>query len=1818
MRRLRRLFLPVIMRIILRHRRRSRWKDGQPPRRYTPESVVAAIMSTKSRLADCPQQVVESLAVGATFRSLAPKEIIVYANESHVSCGIVVLLHGQLEERRPEEGGRNWKKGGGGATRPISTQTHRLHKAMNVLCLMSVMCEDRATSFLATREGEEADVAIISSRWFWEVTYSKTQVPLLTADVMGRTLREVVLPHRRDMLLADYFPTSAVLLRSWMWSMLTASDRVKLSRSMEVRVLSVGDVLFDEGVYCPYIYVVRRGALTVTVKGEALAVLEAGAAVGEQSVLFHDRRNCSVVAATVCELYALHARHLLHRFLKYPESARRIIAEANERQRRWMEEGRTRDVFGLVSILSGVPCLGHTTDAMREEIAQCATVLILPQGQTLISTYEPCTFFCVIGRGVVTLTSVIKTAAVAETPSSTSRTGRKGEPQSSGRCVSVAKPIPTPLPEIRREGRSAGDFFGELCLKPHLWPYDVVCDSTVCLWQFDREAVLRVLERNRADAQAIEVCRQGISLFRAQRGEASIVEGFNAPVAPNSVTNGLRSRAGSQRSRAQSADLATSPSGVRNSSAGGRSGRRSSLLQVVATDGSRESPSEDPTLRGGKSVGVDWTPEQWTTYAVTRMQEGLRAEDAKDSPPAPIRDLRDVDKDVERTMNEKVLQLVAVRSDTPPNPADCDISGDSGELQSIIVEQLFLIMTEKQSRFLRQVNDSNVRLITEDDDTQAMGEQSNSLADMSLIDALHNAEAPVEVAEVMHLEDIGTLPLVGNHLLSQRSMPSSSVHDFTDAVDVINTGFVDDPLHVEGAGGAQTGCSMPTAPLGRTRRSTSLCAIGEASAIFGASLSLRMSVSRSHFVRPSSGVPPSPRCNSGRDDLLSPAAIGVTRPMSSSESRVMPPVRTRPTSVDFNQFNSKLSVDRSTSLLDRYVKIEDQNYFDNFVEVLPLQRDEMWAPDEVNTDSEVGAGAMVLLLLHVRKCDYLSAEVMQRCARPIVKVTLGQRVLVRTSVMDNRTAPRWPIEHSSFISFVRRGTDIVFSVCDMDDESCIVYQTSLSTASIHENGGVGQQAMSLTELSAMGCPVNTELDAGVKGAQPSGMGRQDAKQPCVTTTMLAVTATKYKALRQYLEAREKAIVHPPLASESTTLFLQVMSVEGLKHRIEAALTVSLYDGTTSRRLLETERVTPKTRSPAWSGEKGFVIVSGEGGILTFDLLHKGAVIGSTEATVDELIFGGVGLRRLPLLQAQTGRLVIGHLVLGVLGARLRDGFENRSRDWVTHFAVEELSLAREGFSINPDPFIVLRDGTGVVLMRTPLAFSAFEASWPMSEASCLLQCPRLRGSTVAYQLEVCDSDENEVIGRATIVLGDGGAGPDHRHDILLDPPGRGVVRLRSLCLPVLELPPRVTALCPPSSSQVQFSESSMLLLLHMTGCTDLPGGASEELQADAIGTFSIDAQPYLRTSLQEATRAPRWPFSKASVLLRIPSQDGGSDAAGEEVNLQQQQQQHRHECQFAVYDGVVDKVSQIGQVAVPLSQLLSSTLHTYPLFPRCKDADKGASNLQPSVSTVTRTCVTSERTVGTVQIFTLIGSLGHQMHRTAEQDIGALLSPISAVCVDTAPDQLPYYIPGSAEATTVRASSALAATVVLSVSNMCCVLPSASEKYVHLLVRYGATVLFSVERQMGALSHFEWSPTEASAAVSCASLPPDAALVVELTAMDVVEGRSEMQNDIAPSAIGAEAQSPTKDGNQRDTIANGSVTVDRLSLGHAELPVSRLSSVKTGEVEVVTLMLSGSQSYPSTLETTGRPPRVVPSTGAPGYVQETLPTVSFCIFGNRA
>ncbi|CAD2214166.1 hypothetical protein ADEAN_000161000 [Angomonas deanei] len=225
LKKLKKLLRPILIKRILKRRRLKKFKI-YPPRKYTKESVVAALRSDKSQLADWPVPLLSMLAEEVTYNYYHPKEILVYARESHLSSGLVVLLHGQVSEERGS------KDGGTTPNRPIKAQKSRTRHSPDVLCVQSILCEDRNPTCI--RAGDGVDVAIITSRWFWSVVGNYVLESSKAKDLLALFSR-TVLPSRNEMMLSSFYATSSLLQRSWMWPFLSGSDRVKLARSMEVR-----------------------------------------------------------------------------------------------------------------------------------------------------------------------------------------------------------------------------------------------------------------------------------------------------------------------------------------------------------------------------------------------------------------------------------------------------------------------------------------------------------------------------------------------------------------------------------------------------------------------------------------------------------------------------------------------------------------------------------------------------------------------------------------------------------------------------------------------------------------------------------------------------------------------------------------------------------------------------------------------------------------------------------------------------------------------------------------------------------------------------------------------------------------------------------------------------------------------------------------------------------------------------------------------------------------------------------------------------------------------------------------------------------------------------------------------------------------------------------------------------------------------------------------------------------------------------------------------------------------------------------------------
>ncbi|RNF07252.1 putative nucleotide-binding protein [Trypanosoma conorhini] len=484
---LRKLLCPVILRIVLRMRKIKRWPGENVMRVYTADSIIDAIRTSDSTIANWPEEILRLFAEEAEYFYLEPKEIIVYMNEWYVSTGIVVLLYGELNERTACLGSPTSLTG-----RPYDCR----HSAQAVLCDQVVLCRDVSNSLIAARG--YADVAVLPSRWVWDVINSYV-LQHFGGSVLD-CLKFAITPMCERIMRETYFPTSLVLRRSWMWSLFGSRDRIRLARLMTVKAFCIGDTLFCEGDRDPYMHIIRRGVIKVVVKNQPLLEFDSGSSFGEVSILFDEPRSCRAVASTMCEVYSLHRRHLMRYLRKRPMLYEAMIQAALERREKWLEDGKQRDVMGLAGLLAGVPCLSQSTERVRIALAMEAKAHVLPPNQTLFAKGTVCGHLFLIGRG----------SLMVETGT--------GD----------------------RSVRSTADFVGELCLHPHRWPTDVLTCTSVDGWSLSVDEILRALSSINADSQAVDICRQGIELYRAQHGEISVLEELadSTPPSPKAENGG--------------------------------------------------------------------------------------------------------------------------------------------------------------------------------------------------------------------------------------------------------------------------------------------------------------------------------------------------------------------------------------------------------------------------------------------------------------------------------------------------------------------------------------------------------------------------------------------------------------------------------------------------------------------------------------------------------------------------------------------------------------------------------------------------------------------------------------------------------------------------------------------------------------------------------------------------------------------------------------------------------------------------------------------------------------------------------------------------------------------------------------------------------------------------------------------------------------------------------------------------------------------------------------------------------------------------------
>ncbi|KAH9582137.1 Cyclic nucleotide-binding domain [Trypanosoma melophagium] len=1421
---LQKLFLPIILRRVLRARKKERWSSERSLRVYTEDSIVQTFRSSRSLMSNWPVEILRILAEEAVYNYLEPEEIIVYMREWYVSCGIVVLLYGDVYERSTELG----------SPTSLTEQFYaRRQSAPAILCDRVVLCRDASPACIVSRG--YADVAIIPARWVWDVISS--YVFQLSAESVLDCLRLHIVPMSESIINETYYPMSLVLRRSWLWPLFSPSDRVRLARSMEVRVFCIGDTIFSEGDRDPYMYIIRRGIVKTLVKKEPIIEFDAGGSFGEISIIFDEPRCCHAVATTMCEVYCLHRKHLMKRLRRKPQLCESVVSKALKRREQWLEDGKTRDIMGLAALLSGVPCLSQSTERVRMNLAEAARVHVLPPGVTLFKKDSLCDRLFVIGHG---------TLAVCGGPDAESL-------------------------------RSTADFVGELCLCPHLWPADVVTRTSVDGWSISAEEIMQALSSIRADAQAVDLCRQGIELYRAQEGDTQAREttenGENGENTEDPPT-GERVRPSPPATRAPSIDVLPP--------------RRKRLVTLDA-EGTQNAPHTvgSPLLKD-EAIVSDF---DWNAYAMDDKESSTMAEGNE-----TVRrdDRRHLEQSIEKELSKRAGELLSVSEQERPSAVDYDFPGEVDELQQMLVEQVFLMPTERQPGFLRQINRSKVTIVM--DDTLEQGEELSSE-----ITIMNDLTVPQYVVPPPVLYTLDTIA----DALENNQGPLESL------TPLISPRYALDPTIQNSRRRTRTP-DLGLLPNWQTPTQRSvedmLSSTSKSRPHSGASL-------RSRTVRPSSAfvhkhTPPrtqSAGCNQRMSRSVSfcsrTSVFATLTPTNAPDTTNLSLQNTvsswaKPNSIDLTQ-QAKISAAMFQSALDKFVKLDDQNYFQEMVRVcLPPQTAEQWTEEEHNNSTR-GKDGLVLLLMHVRRCDGL--EIKGRIRSPIVKVSTNSRVLIRTPIMQDRVKPVWPIEVASFISFVRRDSELEFTICDSEDESLIAYTATMSTSELRENGGVGLRSLSMhpNDLSVTCSP--------------------SEENAIIEVCMLAVTASKYTSLHKRATDESE---DDKLSDDMSTLYLQVLGVEALKHRIEAVIGVSVETDGKTKEILRTPKISPKTRTPFWPGQCSFCVIKSDG-LVSFDLYHRDVFLASYDTPADTLAFGGTGIHVFPLTRAQGDNgESYGKLVVSILGMKTpsdEEGVNERtSKVLVLHVDnFKMISSSEEEFT--PDPFVIVRGPRGEEILRTPLSLGTYNASWNEEEASCFIVCPALTGSSAIYRVEVYDNNERNKLGTSEFSVTMNGT---RRNRMQFSIGDRGTLTVLAHTFPVQKAPRPPKPLRRNSDSfNYEVNNDDFLLLVHVIGCDGLQGTGFDDFQIDPLVTARIGRSRMVVAPLVSGSTAPRWSYPKATLLLPVlPS-------ILSHITLE-------------VWDTNIELCDVLGVARVSIEQLCQTGTHRFTLQPH-KDQEFG-------------------------------------------------------------------------------------------------------------------------------------------------------------------------------------------------------------------------------------------------------------------------------------
>jgi CRP/FNR family transcriptional regulator, cyclic AMP receptor protein len=111
-----------------------------------------------------------------------------------------------------------------------------------------------------------------------------------------------------------------------LFSSCSTRDLGKIAKAADRINMVAGTTIITQGTAGKQAFVILSGSATVKRNGKKIAAVQAGAIVGELSLLDRGSRTATVVCDTDCELLVVDARHLFAVIDEVPAMAHKLLA----------------------------------------------------------------------------------------------------------------------------------------------------------------------------------------------------------------------------------------------------------------------------------------------------------------------------------------------------------------------------------------------------------------------------------------------------------------------------------------------------------------------------------------------------------------------------------------------------------------------------------------------------------------------------------------------------------------------------------------------------------------------------------------------------------------------------------------------------------------------------------------------------------------------------------------------------------------------------------------------------------------------------------------------------------------------------------------------------------------------------------------------------------------------------------------------------------------------------------------------------------------------------------------------------------------------------------------------------------------------------------------------------------------------------------------------------------------------------------------------------------------------------------------------------